>query len=114
MPLKNKEDQKEYVDQWYKDNLERKLAYARNAYDQGNERLRKIKRKPCHDCGNVFPAYTMQFDHNRDKLFNLSKAQTKKWELVLKEIEKCEIVCANCHSIRTHKRQCIQSPCEHE
>lgn len=66
--------------------------------------LREQKSKPCLDCGVSYPYYVMDFDHVRgEKLFNLSEvvngAQSKK--VILEEIAKCEVVCANCHRIRT-------------
>ena len=47
----------------------------------------------------------MDFDH-RDpstKCFGLSHAIFQAWSNVLAEIDKCDVVCANCHRIRTHK-----------
>src|SRR5439155_22497288 len=66
--------------------------------------LRRMKEVPCADCSNVFPPYVMDFDHRdpRDKLANVmwmaGKAATA---TVMAETAKCDIVCANCHTIRT-------------
>lgn len=62
---------------------------------------------PCMDCNNTFPSECMDFDHVRGvKLGNVSKwgpnGSTRK---LAEEIAKCELVCANCHRIRTKKRQ---------
>ena len=40
-----------------------------------------------------------------DKSFEISTNSGKSLEDIKKEIEKCEIVCSNCHRIRTHKRR---------
>jgi YbgC/YbaW family acyl-CoA thioester hydrolase len=45
--------------------------------------------------------------HLGDKSFNVSRAvsgSTRSWQTILKEISKCDIVCANCHRIRTQER----------
>lgn len=64
------------------------------------------KDKPCADCGGSFSPVAMQFDHVRGKkLFNLSQFGGRSFDKIYEEIEKCEIVCANCHSVRTHKRK---------
>src|SRR5262249_2796711 len=42
------------------------------------------------------------------KFFNISVAggQTRlSWERIAEEIAKCDVVCANCHRIRTHERR---------
>jgi hypothetical protein len=51
----------------------------------------------------------MHFDHIPEKgrkLFHLSKACASQHteQQVLAEMRKCELVCANCHAIRTHNR----------
>ena len=72
------------------------------------ERLIEIKEgRPCVDCGVVYPHYVMDFDHVRGKkVKNLSKLvnSTYTWRLVEIEIEKCDLVCSNCHRIRTWDR----------
>jgi len=65
----------------------------------------KERRKPCTDCGKTYPTFVMQFDHiGSDKVKDVSKLKAHKRELLLAEIAKCEVVCANCHAIRTHNR----------
>lgn len=58
------------------------------------------------DCGGRFPYYVMDLDHLRDKKFNLSDVSRHAHSIVKvkKEIEKCEVVCSNCHRVRTFTR----------
>jgi len=60
------------------------------------------------DCGIKYPWYVMQFDHrNPDtKEFIISKLAWAGKTLVEieEEINKCDLVCANCHAIRTYSR----------
>ena len=66
-----------------------------------------LKTCPCTDCGIEYPSYVMQFDHVRGtKKFNITSAQSSfvSKKRLLAEIAKCEVVCANCHAERTHKR----------
>ena len=64
------------------------------------------KDKPCADCQMFYPYYVMHFDH-RDpskKSFTIgNKTEINKKKLI-EEIKKCDVVCANCHSERTHKQ----------
>jgi hypothetical protein len=107
MPKKDKNLQKEYFDEWYAKNREKKNAYARQRYDDRNDLIRQIKRQECSDCGIKYPAYVMDFDHVRgEKKFNLSKSHSRSWKDIFEESKKCDIVCANCHRIRTHLRWC--------
>ena len=72
-----------------------------------NKRLvNTYKDKPCMDCGNKFPVYVMDFDHVRGtKLGSVSEmCNNRPVASILAEIEKCDLVCANCHRIRTHNR----------
>lgn len=62
--------------------------------------------EPCEDCHRYFPAYVMDYDH-RDpttKIATISKItkEAKTVAEVWDELDKCDLVCANCHRIRTH------------
>lgn len=79
---------------------------------QTHARLREIivqeKAKPCADCGSIYPHYVMDFDHLEPskKLSKVSAMVYFKSEALLREeISKCEVVCANCHRIRTFQRR---------
>jgi hypothetical protein len=61
--------------------------------------------KHCADCGITDPV-VLEFDH-RDpslKIDNISNMMSKSWDTILAEINKCDIVCANCHRKRTAKQ----------
>lgn len=68
--------------------------------------VREAKNKPCTDCGCVFPWYVMDFDHVRgEKRFGIAQMlQHQGIETILLEIAKCDVVCSNCHRIRTFNR----------
>lgn len=61
---------------------------------------------PCMDCGGTFPPECMDFDHLRDKVKNVSAMiyASRPWNEIEEEMSKCELVCANCHRIRTKRR----------
>jgi 5-methylcytosine-specific restriction endonuclease McrA len=63
--------------------------------------------KPCTDCGISFSVVAMDFDHIEDKRFALSYLRRHGPTItsLLREIDKCELVCANCHRERTWQRQ---------
>jgi hypothetical protein len=65
--------------------------------------LDSIKNVPCMDCGGEFPPYVMDFDHRSDKKFNIaSRYKQAPLAVLLDEIAKCDVVCSNCHRVRTH------------
>ena len=64
--------------------------------------------KGCFDCQGMFPHYVLEFDHKpefekSDVVYRVLVAEgvEKAWE----EIAKCDVVCANCHKIRTYNRK---------
>lgn len=62
------------------------------------------EENPCVDCGNSYPFYIMDF-HHRDpstKSFTIGDTPRGK-NLVLDEIAKCDVLCANCHRERDHR-----------
>lgn len=65
----------------------------------------KLKRG-CAVCGyNSHPA-ALHFNHiSGDKNFDISQDPKKAWSKVIAEIDKCEILCANCHGIHTYENR---------
>ena len=63
---------------------------------------------PCVDCKED-DLVVLEFDHlpQFEKEIHISQAIANlwSWERLLKEIAKCEVVCANCHARRTAQRQ---------
>ncbi|MBP9816562.1 MAG: hypothetical protein KBD05_00860 [Candidatus Pacebacteria bacterium] len=116
MPFKDPQKQKKYHakymrEVWYPQNKKRHISYVKRNKQRVTEFIDTYKRKQsCVDCGFLgkeFP-YVLDFDH-------LNKGSVKKFtigswsravlsvEAIEREIEKCELVCANCHRIRTFK-----------
>jgi hypothetical protein len=64
-----------------------------------------FRSHPCVECGEGDPV-VLEFDHLRDKLFDVGNMiSDRNWDSILAEIEKCEVVCANCHRRRTAIRR---------
>lgn len=63
-----------------------------------------LKDKACIQCGEA-DIRVLEFDHLDPllKRFGIANAITdgRKWEDILAEIHKCQILCANCHKKRT-------------
>lgn len=63
-----------------------------------------FREHPCVDCGEGDPL-VLEFDHLGEKQFGIGRGMRERpWKAVLAEIEKCEVVCANCHRRRTNRR----------
>ena len=65
-----------------------------------------LENHPCVDCGETDPV-VLEFDHVRGvKSYNVSAMGwlMLSWTSLLKEIEKCEVRCANCHRRKTAER----------
>jgi|SRR5579864_247237 len=109
---------KEYMRNWYLKNRERNLEKAkiyRQSYP-GAQRMREkrlrgqtfineAKNKPCMDCGVRYASWIMQFDHRdpTQKRFTISSSTSRSFVDLQIEMDKCDVVCANCHAERTHK-----------
>lgn len=70
--------------------------------------LNALKENPCADCGRTYHPTQMDLDHVRgEKLFNISYGRVISIadDLLLEEIQKCDLVCSNCHRLRTWRRK---------
>jgi hypothetical protein len=102
---------KEAWRKWYRDpeNRARHLVLVARRRKRRNLRNKRIvselKSQPCADCGNRFPPYVMDFDHIAYKATEVSSlVYTHSSERLLAETRECDVVCANCHRVRTQRR----------
>lgn len=88
---------------------EKRSYLSRNlrAYAERRQMVVEAKSRPCADCGIQYSYYVMDFDHRdgRLKKFALNSVDRVTKRAILREIEKCDVVCANCHRERTHRRR---------
>jgi hypothetical protein len=99
---------KVYWSKRYYDNQQ----YYRNGHNQSRNKIRErnarkvfdyLKDHPCISCGETDPI-VLEFDHrDRDgKIESVSVLiRNSSWKRVETEIEKCDVLCANCHRRKT-------------
>jgi hypothetical protein len=130
MPYKDLKKRGEIQKRWRKKNplkvkeYQRRAYFKRNGYFSEDKPLNKrvgrhnsFKRwiylanlkatTPCADCHKLFPPFVMDCDHVRgEKVAPVSSLAAKgSIKVFLDEIAKCDIVCSNCHRIRTFTRR---------
>lgn len=73
-----------------------------NKYYIRNRNLMNLaKDHPCAICGIKYNPWQMDFDHIKTKTKPISKMTGAKQDTILKEIEKCQLLCALCHRKKT-------------
>jgi 5-methylcytosine-specific restriction endonuclease McrA len=104
----------------YKDIERGRAAIRRHYYSNRQYYIDKAKRRkrdirelvmlikqvvPCRDCDKHYPYYVMDFDHVNKKAATINvlieKCNIGRLE---EEMANCELVCSNCHRIRTYER----------
>lgn len=102
-----------------------RLCKGKNAHERGRRNidiLRKQRKERsdgmaewfeslkdgqyCKDCNQPHPHWRLDFDHGSGKLYKPGRLKNSlhSQELVKSEIAKCELVCSNCHRLRTKNR----------
>jgi hypothetical protein len=89
--------------------------YERDRQEKRRETAKEyvddLKRStPCADCNRYYEPYQMDFDHiledgwfkRRDVAVLVNQGRTL--NVIKREIEKCQLVCTNCHRQRTYER----------
>jgi len=107
-----KECHRGYTSNHYAENKSYYVAKARVRNDVQRDLLAGIvnaaKQIPCPDCGRTHPPCVMDFDHIRGKKtldISVMVLRAVSEETLRLEMSKCEIVCSNCHRIRTFNRR---------
>jgi hypothetical protein len=81
-----------------------KIAVRKNKNKLLNQ-IAEYKKGPCIDCGFVGHHTQMEFDHRdgADKTMSVSQLLSRhaSIERVIEEVQKCDLICSNCHRLRT-------------
>lgn len=112
---RNSEKKKLYQHQWYLDNKEKCLQNSKDWAILNHQSIRELAKKRhqkkiqwmldyklskgCAICGYNKCAYALDFHHDGDKEFDISIAVAGNRSIneVKKEMEKCIVLCSNCH-----------------
>jgi hypothetical protein len=98
---------------YYERNKEKIIARTKAWTIARMERLREIvmleKDNPCMDCNKRYHFSVMDFDHREGEIKNSGiSALMNNWKVgetgLRKELAKCDLVCSNCHRVRTYNR----------
>lgn len=78
----------------------------RRNYNHVKNRIQKLKELAveylggkCTICGYNRCIWALDFHHRNpeEKKFTIGKYYSRSWEKLKKELDKCDLVCANCH-----------------
>lgn len=83
------------------------LTRKRQKERRDSSLARKLKNQPCADCNNSYHYSAMDFDHRVGtvKKFGVAAHTNCSPDFLRDELMKCDVVCANCHRIRTWNRR---------
>lgn len=99
---------REYGKKNYQENKERYFKQAKLRDIELDKIINEYKSKPCTDCAKSYPPYVMDLDHidPSNKFLKISSMRRKRmsFDLIKEEMDKCEVVCSNCHRERTNKQ----------
>jgi hypothetical protein len=82
---------------------------TKQMYRERKAQLVAYKGGSCTDCGGVFPPCCFHFDHRdpKEKIAGIAQLMHRPEEEIKAEADKCDLVCANCHAIRTFNNEAI-------
>lgn len=105
---RGREAQRKAKANWNAANVAVVRAASRARFERMIAQVNAIKiAAGCTDCGFAGHPSALDFDHidPATKVANVSSLiRRRPWIQVAAEIAKCEVVCANCHRIRTYLR----------
>ena len=95
----NREKLRKKHKQYHADNRERDNERTAKQHEKGRKFINDYKlSKGCAICGYNKCASALDFHHNGDKKFTIGEKSGCNLETLKEEIEKCIVLCRNCHA----------------
>ena len=110
MAYKDPEKQKAYQARWYQEQRDKVRRSVRDRRRNTRKWVEQYKtdHPTCNMCGLDYPPHILDFDHLPEykKFRDIGKMAKDGFaiEKIEKEIEKCQLLCANCHRHITWER----------
>ena len=106
--MRNKVKQKKAQHESYLRNKEKIKRNRNNRRDMLRKLVDELKNETiCMDCGIQYPPYVTDYHHrnpiDKDEIVSRLVSGLRATDRILKEIDKCILLCSNCHRIREHK-----------
>lgn len=89
---------------YYQRNKEMLEESKTRRIDVAKDYICSVFETGCADCGTT-DIRVLEFDHLGNKITGISQMRGYSLSKIKEEIAKCEVVCANCHNIRTSERR---------
>ena len=100
--LRKYEDPTQFKREWNHRNRAQRMEYKKQYHRKRKVKLVLLKGGKCISCGIEYDgknACIFHF-HHRDpstKLFTMHLITVKSWDSIIEEVNKCDLLCANCH-----------------
>lgn len=88
-----------YMQKYNKENYGKLIERHKATRQKNKLKLIEIKGNKCERCGGVFPPYVYDLHHKDPsiKRHTPSKILGLSWKNIIKELDGCMLLCANCH-----------------
>lgn len=103
----DKQELKRYMADWYqrnnKDPIWKELRNKQRAQKRKDNKQKAVEYMggKCQQCGNIYPDCCYDFHHKNPTESNdvPSTILHRSWKRIIEELNKCIMVCSNCHRI---------------
>jgi hypothetical protein len=105
MPAKDPKTRRAANERYYANHRDEILDRQKQRRIEMRQIVRNAKSVPCADCGRQFPYFVMDFHHegdDKEAIISDLIQRNVAVEKLLAEIEKCIVICSNCHRVRTY------------
>ena len=97
MPIKDPAEAQAYQQRYSRMHRTRIVAGIRRRRHEKKDRAITLRGGKCERCGYTGPALAWHHRDPSEKDFTPANGRTLGWERYWAEVQKCDLLCANCH-----------------